>query len=383
MTVYGHNQPNGVNDPRKPRWQRAVAALLAFIPSVGGVAAIAAVAAYAVTASTVHVFPFGSHPKAHAPSSPPTAISPGPGPSPSPGPTHSASPAASICAPAAGTETLTLVGSTAFAAIAQVAATMYHDQCGANIVVDAKDSASGFTILHDAVTKHLGNANSIIAMYDGTDMSPAPLVAQPMGLIIFAIVANKTHFHESSIKVGDLMNFFAPASTVGVVKPGPVTASVIAVGRLKGSGSREALLKGALGLPNWGSVAVGTKSCPPPSKYTACTEDYTWQVLNAVNAIPNAIGYAGYTEFLQDQPQYPQVYEINIGTAAPGPQAVKDKSYRFWAVEHVYTSMHPTTLATDFLTFLADYLGSHPQDGFVACPAVPKNLGTDCPLSHG
>jgi hypothetical protein len=67
----------------------------------------------------------------------------------------------------------------------------------------------------------------------------------------------------------------------------------------------------------------------------------------------------------------------------PAHRSPEDKSYRFWAVEHVYTSMHPTTLATDFLTFLADYLGSHPQDGFVACPAVPKNLGTDCPPSHG
>ncbi len=267
------------------------------------------------------------------------------------------------------TGTLTLVGSTAFAPLAQVAANAYQDDCkGAHIVINAKDSASGFTMLSQAEPQNPVQADSMIAMYDGTYVSPSPFTAHPVGVLIYAIVANSTHFHQSGISVSGLENIFIPPGEPGV----------LAVGRLAGSGSRNTLLDGVFHWPNWGSVPVSAKTCPPPSGYTACKENYTWQVLNSVNEIPNAIGYAGYTEFTENRSEYPNVYVVNIGDAAPEVQTVENESYSFWTVEHLYTTTQPAALTADFLAFLPNYLTSNRQDGFLACPAVPKRLGTDC-----
>ena len=267
------------------------------------------------------------------------------------------------------TGTLTLVGSTAFAPLAQVAANAYQDDCkGAHIVINAKDSASGFTMLQQAEPQNPVQADSMIAMYDGTYGSPSPFTAHPVGVLIYAIVANSTYFHQSGISVSGLENIFIPPGEPGV----------LAVGRLAGSGSRNALLDGVFHWPNGGSVPVSIKTCPPPSGYTSCKVNYTWQVLNSVNTIPNAIGYAGYTEFAENRSEYSNVYVINIGDAAPEAQTVENRSYNFWTVEHLYTTTQPAALTADFLAFLPKHLTSNPQDGFLACPAVPKRLRTDC-----
>lgn len=268
-----------------------------------------------------------------------------------------------------------LAGSTAFEPIAKIAADAYRDHyhcTGAHFAYDANDSASGITMLTQAEAQNPAKADAMMAMYDGTDASPTQFIAHPVGVLVYAIVANSTYSHESWISVNGLKRIFLPPG-----KPG-----MLAVGRLAGSGSRKALLHGVFQLPNWGSVPVSAKSCPPPSGYTACTEDYTQQVLAYVNAIPNAIGYAGYTLFIKSQAIYPNVYVVNIGNAAPGVKpgvnTVKNRTYGFWVVEHLYMTTQPTALARSFLAFLPNYLASDQQDGFLACPAVPKNLGTDC-----
>jgi phosphate transport system substrate-binding protein len=334
---------------RAPMWRRAVSGLSAFGTSLGGLVTAVAVVVYVPTASAAHLFPFGPHHKVH-----PSTSSPGP--------------SVSKCP----TGTLTLVGSTAFEPIARVAADAYHKRCpSAHFSYNVKDSASGYTMLVYAAAHDPAEANSMIEMYDSTYTSPTSFLVRSVGVVIFAIVANSADFHESSISVNGangLENIFIPPG-----KPGE-----IAVGRLAGSGSRKALLDNVFNLRDWGSVPVNAKSCPPPSGYTACTEDYTSQALYYVNAIPNAIGYAGYTEFLKNQATYPNVHKVNIGGVAPTATAVQNKSYSFWAVEHLYMTTQRTALAASFLAFLPNYLTSHPQDGFLACPAVPKSLGTDC-----
>ncbi len=342
-------------------WRRVVAGLSAFMLSPGVVVVVAA--AYFATAAAANFPPFGPQHAVHSSNSLPqsTAISSHHSGSPTPSP--------SKCS----TGTLTLVGSTAFAPIAQVVGDAYRDYCASahivvHVVVNAKDSAQGFTTLRQTEAQNPGNADLMIAMYDGTETSPAPFTAKPVGVLIYAIVANNTDIPESSISVGGLENIFVPPGKQGVV----------AVGRLAGSGSRKALLDGVFHLKDWGSVPVSDKSCPPPSGYTACTEDYTGQVLNSVSAVPDAIGYAGYTWFAENRTTYPNVHVVNIGDVAPGTQAVKDRSYNFWVVEHLYTTTQPAALTSDFLAFLSNYLASDLQDGFLACPAVPKSLGTDC-----
>jgi ABC-type phosphate transport system substrate-binding protein len=234
-------------------------------------------------------------------------------------------------------------------------------------LINAKDSASGITILREKEAQNPAQADLMTVMYDGTDASSALFTAHPVGVLGYAIVANIKGFPQSSISASELENIFLPPG-----KPG-----VMAVGRLAGSGSRKALLAGVFGRADWGSILVSNKSCPPPSGYTACTEDYTWQVLESVNNIPNAIGYAGYTEFIDNQSEYQNVHVVNIA----GTEPVANESFSFWVVEHLYTTTRPAALTADFLAFLPKYLAQNPQDGFLACPAVPESLPTDCKVT--
>ena len=223
-------------------WRRVVAGLSAFMLSPGVVVVVAA--AYFATAAAANFPPFGPQHAVHSSNSLPqsTAISSHHSGSPTPSP--------SKCS----TGTLTLVGSTAFAPIAQVVGDAYRDYCASahivvHVVVNAKDSAQGFTTLRQTEAQNPGNADLMIAMYDGTETSPAPFTAKPVGVLIYAIVANNTDIPESSISVGGLENIFVPPGKQGVV----------AVGRLAGSGSRKALLDGVFHLKDWGSVPVSDK----------------------------------------------------------------------------------------------------------------------------
>jgi ABC-type phosphate transport system substrate-binding protein len=285
-------------------------------------------------------------------------------------PTAASSPTTVVCPTGtpAGTPTLTLVGSTAFAPVAQTVAGEYMKQCpGAVIKFDAKDSASGFSALILDEQSDPAAANSMIAMFDGTDtISPGSVTGYPTGATVFAVVANSKGFHQPAVSIQQLKQIFVAG------EPG-----VVAVGRLRGSGSREALLRGALGLPNWQSIPVTAPACPPKSRMF-CTEDYTSQVLDTVNANPNEVGYAGYQEFIDKSAQYQNLDVLRINDVAPSAQSVEDRQYNFWAIEHVYTSKHPTALAGDFLAYLRQHLRSSQQDGFVGCEYVPAGPDNDC-----
>jgi hypothetical protein len=50
---------------------------------------------------------------------------------------------------------------------------------------------------------------------------------------------------------------------------------------------------------------------------------------------------------------YSHVSVIRIDNAMPTRDNVRNGSYSFWIVEHLYAGMQPTALAKDFLDFLA------------------------------
>lgn len=288
-------------------------------------------------------------------------VLPGHKPGPSPNPKPTSGPTAVACP----TGTLTLVGSTAFATIARAVAGAYEKKCsGVHITVSALDSAQGFSKL---VGSAPSAANSMIAMFDGTDTaSPQSVTASPVGATIFAVVANVKGFHQSDVSVQQLNQIFVHG------QPG-----VVAVGRLRGSGSRKALLSGTLHVPNSRDVPVASPACPPPSGM-ACTEDYTSQVLKAVNANSNEVGYAGYQEFSDHSAQYPNLEILRIGGTGPSPQGVEEGTYGFWAVEHLYTTKHPSAVTKGFLAYLKQNLATTQRDGFVGCKYLPPGPDNDC-----
>ena len=69
---------------------------------------------------------------------------------------------------------------------------------------------------------------------------------------------------------------------------------------------------------------------------------------------------------------------ISIDNVAPTADNVRNRSYKFWAVENLYAATNPTTLTKDFLDFLSHYRGSNLPSDFIPCYAAPESLGTGC-----
>jgi ABC-type phosphate transport system substrate-binding protein len=185
-----------------------------------------------------------------------------------------------------------------------------------------------------------------------------------VGVLIFSVVAHAGLFPDSNITPGQLSKIFAAPGQRGIV----------AVGRLAGSGSRQAF--DANYVTSNPSVAG---NCPPPNgkavSFTACTEGSTADLLNFVNETPNAIGYAEVSGPLSS---YPNISVLGINKAMPTPDDVASGTYKFWVVEHLYTSSAPTPPALAFLTFLSGYDQPELLHDYVPCADVVEKLLTTC-----
>jgi phosphate transport system substrate-binding protein len=264
---------------------------------------------------------------------------------------------------------LQLVGSTAFLPIAQDGADAYMQRCpGVTITVSGGDSAYGLTKVRDAVAAGSASAGSTIAMYDGSPSATAAsgLSPYPMGVLIYSAVAHTGLIPGANVTTGELRKIF--------VSPGE--KGKVAVGRRGGSGSRQAFVQSVLGV-NPGPPTKG--NCPPPTggsfTFTSCTEDSTTDLLNFIDGTPDAIGYA---ELYRPISTYPQAAVIDINGAAPTPHDVRNGTYKFWTVEHLYAPAQATALAKDFLDFLPRFLGTDPPNDFIPCSDTLKSLGASC-----
>jgi phosphate transport system substrate-binding protein len=287
-----------------------------------------------------------------------------------PAPPQSGASSAPNGSPACAAGSLQLVGSTAFMPIAQDVAGVYSRDCPqATINVSDGDSAYGLTKVRDAVAAGSAAAGSMIAMYDGlpSASTTAGLSPYPVGVLIFSVVAHAGLLPGSGITSAELRKLF--------IEPGQ--KGTIAVGRRAGSGSRKTFIANVLGV-NPGTPDKG--NCPVPTgntfSFTSCTEDSTADLLNFVNRTPNAIGYA---EVSQPLTGYPRVSVISIDNVAPTPANVRNGSYKFWIVEHLYASSRPTALTKDFLAFFAQVSSASqlPAD-FIPCSDALRSLGAAC-----
>ena len=149
------------------------------------------------------------------------------------------------------------------------------------------DSAYGAATVNAAVQSKPAQAGSMIAMYNG-ETSIAPfLTPDPLGVLIFSVVAHTGLYPGSDISSSELKRLFLQGG-----EPGKV-----AVGRQAGTGTRITLL-GFLQRPGPGPQVSGN-SCPPPAGSAVCTEYSNMGLLSFVNETRNAIGYAEVDQRIQ------------------------------------------------------------------------------------
>ncbi len=244
-------------------------------------------------------------------------------------------------------------GSTAFAPTAQQIAQAYTTVCRhAVITVTGNATFNGLDALSSPASQQ-GDPGSVqIAMSDG----PAPagystLVGDPVAVIIFAVVVNK-RAGVFNLTPDQLRGIFAGTVT-NWHQVGGARVPVRIVARTSGSGTRRTFDEKVLGGNEPGSSSYDclTRNALPRSPVIRCEVDSTKTLLQRVNAIPGAIGYAQITA----ASSYPDVERVKINGWDPDIGAIEGRWYAFWTVEHLYTYGHPSSssLTAAFLSYLS------------------------------
>jgi ABC-type phosphate transport system substrate-binding protein len=267
-----------------------------------------------------------------------------------------------------------LIGSSTFGPLVQAAASIYTRQCHASIKVvygdvggKGIDSAYAAATVNAAVQSKPGQAGSMIAMFNGETSSAPFLTPDPLGVLIFAVVAHSGVYPGSNISSSELKRLFLQGG-----EPGKV-----AVGRQAGTGTRITLLGF---LQRQGpQPQVSGNSCPPPAGSAVCTAYSNTELLSFVNKTGNAVGYAEVDHESNGHPAgYPDASVLSINGIAPTPANVRNGSYNFATVATLYMPPHPSALAKSFYQYLLQYIAANQSDGLITCSGVPKKLEANC-----
>lgn len=305
-------------------------------------------------------------------------------------------PAATPCA----SGKLELEGSSAFAPIATEAAASYMQTChDATVDVVANGSQAGVA--------DVASSGSLarIAMSDGaaTTAASGSLTPRPVGVIVFAVVANK------SLAAGGSDPFAAGMSVhdLAAVFDGEPTADgnhYIAVGRKdQSSGTRsafDALIGGpetALGAdaPTCGSTASAQPPTPaskaptspaptsPAAEAKACVAENTMALLTYINDTPGAIGYAeaDALPYFQNVGVVPVQDNVTRLPVTPSRENALNGSYKFVATEYLYPAEPVIGLTDAFITYLTGETTAARLRGheFIACPDLAgSQIAGDC-----
>jgi ABC-type phosphate transport system substrate-binding protein len=287
-------------------------------------------------------------------------------------PTLRQTPTATVIACASGS--IELIGSSTFGPVVQAAASIYSRQCHASINVvygdvggKGIDSAYGAAMANAAVQSNPAQAGSMIAMFNGETSSAPFLTPDPLGVLIFSVVAHTGLYSGLDISSSELKRLFLQGG-----EPGKV-----AVGRQAGTGTRITLLSF---LHSQGpGPPVPSDGCPPPAGSAVCTEYSNSNLLSFVNETRNAIGYAEVDQESNGHPAgYPDISVLSVDGIAPTPANVRNGSYNFATVANLYMPPHPSALAKSFYQYLLQYIAANQSGGLITCSGVPKRLEANC-----
>jgi ABC-type phosphate transport system substrate-binding protein len=248
---------------------------------------------------------------------------------------------------------LVIQGSTAFTPAATQIAQAYTSVCR-----DASISVTGTATFNglNALASPAGTVQ--IAMSDGT--APAGysgLVGHPVAVIIFAVVVNR-QAHLYNLTTGQLRAIFRGGIT-NWRQAGGASLPISIVARSITSGTRHTFDSTVLGgatEPPASSFNCRTKNAIPSSPVIRCEVGDTGTLLQRVNTIPGAIGYAQ----ISDAASYANVEKVAINGWTAGIGPVEQGAYAFWTVEHLYTNGQPAagSLTAAFLAYMSSVTAS-------------------------
>jgi ABC-type phosphate transport system substrate-binding protein len=241
--------------------------------------------------------------------------------------------------------------------------------------LNAVNSESADTTSAEAAAIPATRPTSQIAMSDG----PAPkgypaLVGHPVAVVVFAVVANKDA-DVYNLTLPQLRGIFSGAIT-NWRQVGGADLPVRIVARAPGSGTRATFDAKVLGHaePAFSSYDCSSKDAVPASPVIKCEVADTGTLLQRVNSVPGAIGYAQ----VADAAAYANVESVKLGGSDPDIGSVQEGAYPFWTVEYLYTYGAPAagSLTQKFLTYMGSFAARDlvRQEGYTPCVDSTNNL---------
>ena len=228
--------------------------------------------------------------------------------------------------------TLNISGSTALAPLVQAVAKAYQAKCsGASITVGLGGSGTGLSQV-EAGGVQIGNSDLF------KKSAQADLVDHQVAVVIFTVILNKDVTGVTNLTTAQLKDIYSGKVTNWNQVGGP-NLKIVVVSRPTSSGTRGTFQNYLLGGPE-------TISGP-----SSLTTDSTGTVIKNVGQTSGAIGYAASAPA---KAASSTVTIVNIDGNAPTADLVKNNTYKFWNIEHMYTKGPATGLAQA----LIDYMGS-------------------------
>ncbi|WP_175409681.1 substrate-binding domain-containing protein [Streptomyces sp. TRM64462] len=274
------------------------------------------------------------------------------------------------------TGSLTLVGSTAFAPVAEELARKYEKDCpGSDITVDAHGTTTGIRALADAGARHRNGSPAVIALSDGPKPSPGyeDLRENRVAVSAFALVVND-RVPLRGLTTGDVRGIYRGDITNWSRLGGP-DLPIALVSRNTNSGTREVFQRRVLGRFE---PAPSSRDCLRKDDVSArvlrCEVDSTRQVMSTVAAVPGALGYSE----LRLGSEVKGLHRLELDGHEPSVEGLAARGgYPYREIEYAYTYGRPPadSLVSSFLDYLVrgsgqDVVRTH---GHLPCGA-PEGL---------
>ena len=228
--------------------------------------------------------------------------------------------------------TLNISGSTALAPLVQAVAKDYQAKCsGASITVGLGGSGTGLAQVESGGVQ-IGNSDLF------KKSGQADLVDHQVAIVIFTVVINSKVTGVTNLTTAQLKSIYSGQTTNWSQVGGP-NLPIVVVSRPTSSGTRGTFQNYILG---------GPEKISGPSSLTT---DSTGTVIKNIEQTAGAIGYAASNAAKKAGSG---LTIVNIDGNAPTADLVKNNTYKFWNIEHMYTKGPATGLAQA----LIDYMGS-------------------------
>jgi phosphate transport system substrate-binding protein len=245
---------------------------------------------------------------------------------------------------------LRVVGSSAFAPVAQEVSSAYMKACtGASVSVEPNGSLEG---LRQVLAADPSSRSQLAALSDGQATGDiGPLVPKQVAILVYSIIVNK-EVKIDNLSLEQVRGIYQGRYTNWRQVGSTVDLPIRIVSRGASSGSRQTFERYIL---RFAENILSSNFCVEKDRDSAasiirCERDSATQVLNEVNRIPGAIGYADETQV----PKYKNISRARLEGLESTAQYLP--GYPFWTIEYLYTNGVPPT--SSLLNGYLDYISS-------------------------